>query len=249
LARYAAEYWPRHAKFGSVSARIKDGMESLFDEDKPHFATWLWIYNEVYASPMPGMRPEKPRAVPLYHAALHGFRDLAAHFIAKSPEHVNARGYLGRTGMHAAATRGHTDILLLLLEHNAEVDGLDDYGATPLHFASYSGILSAGQCLLDHGADINIRDLYGKTPLLNAAREGEVEFAQMLLERGEVIDTRDNGGMTPLHKAVEWGKIQVVRLLLEHGADVNARDKLGKTPSRFTTQQDILELLSQYGSE
>src|SRR5882762_968670 len=79
LARYAAQYWPRHAGFGSVSARIKDGMECLFDEDKPHFSTWLRIYNEWSDKRMSSMRPEKPRAVPLYHAALHGFRDLAAH--------------------------------------------------------------------------------------------------------------------------------------------------------------------------
>jgi hypothetical protein len=34
--------------------------------------------------------PEKPEAVPLYHAARLGFRDLAAHLIAEHPEHVNA---------------------------------------------------------------------------------------------------------------------------------------------------------------
>jgi hypothetical protein len=43
LARYAAEYWNTHARFGNVSSRIEDGMERLFDAAKPHFATWLWI--------------------------------------------------------------------------------------------------------------------------------------------------------------------------------------------------------------
>jgi hypothetical protein len=46
LARYAAQYWATHARFENASSRIKDGMECLFDADKPHFATWLWIYNE-----------------------------------------------------------------------------------------------------------------------------------------------------------------------------------------------------------
>src|SRR5712675_459222 len=45
LALYAAEYWDRHAQFGNVSSYVKRGMECLFDADKPHFATWLWIYN------------------------------------------------------------------------------------------------------------------------------------------------------------------------------------------------------------
>jgi hypothetical protein len=47
LARYAAEYWPTHARVENVSSHIKDGMDRLFDADKPHFATWLWIYNEI----------------------------------------------------------------------------------------------------------------------------------------------------------------------------------------------------------
>jgi len=87
------------------------------------------------------------------------------------------------------------------------------------------------------------------TPLFDAIFKGRVGFAQMLLERGALIDARDNRGRTPLHKAVEKGKIQVARLLLEHGADVNARDQSGRTPSQHTTQREILELLSEYGSE
>jgi 26S proteasome non-ATPase regulatory subunit 10 len=71
----------------------------------------------------------------------------------------------------------------------------------------------------------------------------------MLLERGAAIDARDNDGKTSLHVAVELGKIEVARLLLKHGADVNVRDKIGRTPSQCTTQRDILELLSEYGSE
>jgi ankyrin repeat protein len=63
-----------------------------------------------------------------------------------------------------------------------------------------------------------------------------------------VIDARGDDGGTSLHRAVEEGKMEVARLLLEHSADVNARDESGKTPSQYTTQQEILELLSEYGS-
>jgi hypothetical protein len=253
LAPYAAQYWPRHAEFGSVSTRIKDGMECLFDEDRPHFATWLWIYDEAYGGTrMSTMRPEKPGAVPLFHAARLGFRDLAAHLIAEHPEHVNARNYQQATAMYAAATGGNIDVLSLLLEHHADVDSRYAFGSTSLHFASYRGALSVGQCLLDHGADINARDRDDWTPLYVCActSSGEhIEFAQMLLKRGAVVDARDDHGRTSLHRAVGLGRIEVARLLLEHGADVNACDKSGKTPSQYTTQQEILELLSGYGAE
>ena len=252
LAPYAAEHWASHAKFGGVSARIKDGMECLFDEDKPHFAVWLWIYDEERSKRMSTKRPEEPKAVPLYHAARLGFRDLAAHLIAKHPEHVNARDDCKDTPMHVAAGR-NTDILSLLLEHGGYVDSRGGSSWTPLHWASSHGILSAGKCLLDHGADINAREVDGWTPLytcvLHATSERYVEFAQMLLERGAVIDARDNRGRTSLHVAAEEGRIQAARLLLVHGADVNARDHLGETPSHYTRQQEIIELLSEYGAE
>ena len=245
LARYAAWYWGRHGEFGSVSARVKDGMEWLFDEDKPHFATWRWIYHGMVTK-----RPEKPRSVPLYDAASLGFRDLAAHLITEHPEHVNAENELGiDTAMHAAAKGGYTNIISLLLEHDADIKSRNVSDETPLHSASCCGKLETGQHLLDHGAEIDAQDVSGFTPLCDAARLGHVEFAQMLLERGAMIDIRDERGRTPLGWAVYKGEIQVAQLLLTHGADVNARDGSGKTPSKYTTRQDILELLSEYGSE
>ena len=247
LARYAAQYWATHARVENASAWIKDGMECLFDADKPHFATWLWIYNEdLYGRSMSTMRPEKPEAVPLCYAARLGFRDLAEHLITEHPEHLNAKGRDEETPMHVAAYAGHADILSLLLDHGADVDGRSIFNHTPLHRASLRGKVEAGQCLLDRGADVHARSNSFRTPLLLAV--DEVEFVRMLLKHGARINDYDFQGHTPLHRAVETQNIQTVRLLLEHGADVNARDYKGRgrTPSEFTTQQDILELISEF---
>ena len=252
LARYAAQYWATHARVEDVPSRIRDVMESLFDADKPHFATWLWIYDEdQFGDSMSTMRPEKPEAVPLYYAARLGFRDLAEHLIAKHSEHVNASGGCEVTPMHAAAKAGHIDILTLLLEHGADMDGRGPYNRTPLHLASLYGKVEAGQCLLDHGADINSRDDGDWTPLYLAVRRGKVELVRMLLERGARTDGLHDKLFhgTVLHRGVREGNTQVLRLLLEHGAEVNARDKKGRTPSQLTGQQEILELLSKYGAE
>ena len=249
LARYAAQYWATHARFESTSSHIKDGMECLFDGDKPHFATWLWIYNEDQnGRSMSTMCPQRPEAVPLYYAALLGFRDLAEYLISEHPSHINARG--GREGnpMHVAARAGHASILTLLLEHGADVDDRDAT-FTPLHQASFYGKFESGRCLLDRGADINARDYDGWTPVLMAAYQGHVELAQMLLERGAKPGARDNfSGRTPLHWAVLKRSIQAVRLFLEHGADVHARDKSGDTPSQLASSlgyHEIVELLPE----
>ena len=250
LARYAAQYWATHARFENASSRIKNGIESLFDADKPHFATWLWIYNEDQdGDSMSTMHPEKPAAVPLYHAIMLGFRDLAKQLIAEHPELVNATGGAKGAPMHAAAIAGYVDVLSLLFENGADLEGRNEYYRTPLHEASYNGKFDAQQCLLDRGADIDARDNIDYTPLFWAVFNRHVESVRMLLERGaRTDDPHDMAyGGTVLHLGVRMGGIQVVRLLLENGMDVNARDKKGKTPSQLTNQQDILELLSKYG--
>jgi hypothetical protein len=253
LARYAAQYWARHARIENVSSRIKDGMECLFDADEPHFATWLWIYNEDRRDgSMSTMRPEEPEAAPLYYAARFGFRDLAEHLIAKHPGHVNARGGEEETPMHVAAGEGHSDILSLLIDYGADVNGRGKYGDTPLHRALENARPEAEQFLLNRGADIDIQNGYSNTALMYAMYYGRVEFARILLERGAMIDARGNDGWTPLHFAAFNGQIGAVRLVLEHGADVNVRDRLGETPSRLGSRgghQEIVELLSGYGAK
>jgi hypothetical protein len=251
LARYAAVYWPTHARVEDVLSHIKDGMERLFDADKPHFATWLWIYNPDLRRSMPTMRPEEPEAVPLYHAARLGFRDLAERLIVEHPEHVDARGGFWETPIHAAVFAEHANILSLLIEHGADIEGRS-FDGTPLHHAASYGRVQIGQCLLDLGANINARDDDRDTPLMNAVYEGHVEFARMLLERGAVIDAQGYYGETALHRAIRLEHTQAVQLLLEHGADLNVRDNDGKTSSELASlcgNQEIVELLSVYGAE
>jgi ankyrin repeat protein len=254
LARYAAQYWPTHARFENALSYVKDGIECLFDATKPHFATWLWVYDEERPNrSMFTMCPEKPEAVPLYYAARLGFRDLAERLIAEHPEHVNARGGSEATPMHVAVFAGDADILSLLLDHGADLEARGNYDWTPLHQASDRGELEAGQYLLDHGADIHARDDDDWTPLFPATINGNVEFVRMLLDRGAKIHVSDSdGGTTPLHWAVKEGNIRVARLFLGRGADVNGRDKEGRTPSQLALERnlhEIVELLSAYGAE
>jgi ankyrin repeat protein len=250
LVRYAAQYWPPHARVENVSLRIKNGMECLFDADKPYFMMWLWIYDgEKGGRSMSTSHPEKPAAVPLYYAARLGICDLVEHLIAEHPEHVNAKGGLEVTPMHAAASAGHANVLSLLIEHGADINGLGVHGYTPLHRASLHGKLEAGQLLLNRGANIDAQNRFNNTALSSTIFQGHVEFARMLLERGARIDARDSTGRTALHyAAMEDNQVEAARLLLEHGADVNARDAYGKTPSQMGSPE-IVKLMSEYGGE
>ena len=252
LAKYAAEHWVNHARVENVSSHIKDGMECLFDANKPHFAAWLWIYNEDrHGLSMSTMSPEKPEAVPLYYASLLRLRELTVHLLAEHPEDLYARGGSEVTALHACASHGYVDMLSLLVEHfpNLDIRGLDD--GTPLHRTSYRGHLEIGRRLLDCGANINAEEDLGWTPLYIAAFTGQLEFARMLLERGASINTPNAVGETPLHVASEGGYSEVVRLLLEHGADFSARDTLGRTPSDVASGRvwrEIVQIFSEYST-
>ena len=248
LAQYAAQYWATHAQIQNVSSRIKDGMECLFDTDKPHFATWVWIYDEdQWGRSMSTPHPEKPKAVPLYYAAMLGFRDLAKYLIAKHPQHVTVRGGEEVTSLHVATSAGHSDIMSLLIEHGADVNGRGLVGNSPLHRASRSARLEAGQLLLNHGADINAQNDYNSTALIYATDSNQAEFARMLLERGAMIDARGIYGRTALHWAAVDGQTEAVRFFLERGADAHVRDEDGNTAYTLGLRKghyETVELLS-----
>ena len=60
LAKYAARHWVEHARFEDVSSYIQDGMDLLFDKDKPHFAIWVWVGmpqfgSELWSGPEPSV--------------------------------------------------------------------------------------------------------------------------------------------------------------------------------------------------
>jgi hypothetical protein len=250
LAKYAAQHWVEHARFKGVSCHIQDGMGCLFDADKPHLSAWLWIHNEdrlLERRSMATMSPEKPDAVPLYYAALFGFRDLTARLLAEHPEGVHAKGGYHETPLHASADRGHADVFSLLVEHFPNVDMTAGYlSRTPLLLASNGGHLEIGKWLLDHGADANAHDDLDWTPLIIAIRDGHLEFARMLLDNGAMTNLPHWN--TPLHAASRGGHDDVVRLLLEYGADLRALDYNGKTPFEVASQNgklEIAQLLSQ----
>jgi len=253
LAKYAAEHWVKHARFENVSSYVKDGMECLFDADKPHYATWLWVYKEDdYGDSTGTMSPDTPEAVPLYYAALFGFHDLTAHLLAEHPEDTHAKGGYYVTPLHASARRGHVEVFSLLVEHFPNLDIKGNHDQTPLHLASKEGHVVIGQQLLDRGVDINAHDDTDWTPLFVAALCGQVDSTRMLLERGASVNASDVNNETPLHVASNRGHVEVVRLLLEHGADPSLCDKAGSTPSdaaRGDMRLEIVQLLSEYGAK
>jgi Ankyrin repeats (3 copies) len=182
LSIYAAQYWIEHAQFENVSSRIAELMEELFDPDKRHFARWVWIFDVDrpwdWVEHMSSERPTQPEAAGLYYASLYGFRGVVEHLIASCPGGINASGGIHGTPLQASLIKGYFDIALLLLEHGADANAIDDLGRSPLNLASKSGCLDTAKFLLDFQPDANIHDGDGEIAPHVASRTGEAEVGR-----------------------------------------------------------------------
>lgn len=93
--------------------------------------------------------------------------------------------------LHKAAIFDNDVLLLLLLDHGAAVNALDQLGRTPLHWACIKRNGPAALMLLEHSADPSIDDKYRRTPLQYAALAQDPALANMLQEYQRMLRTRN----------------------------------------------------------
>ena len=74
----------------------------------------------------------------------------------------------GWRALHAAAQRGETAMLALLLSHGANLHATTRNNVTALHVAAFHGRLGAVKLLIARGADAQLADSNGSTALDNA---------------------------------------------------------------------------------
>ena len=129
----------------------------------------------------------------------------------------------------------NADIVKLLLEQEADVDGMtEDDRRTPLTIACYSeNNLGIIQLLLNAGADVN--GAGGElAPLHLASHFGNTEAIELFIEAGVVVNRVTIGdfgsGSTALHFAASQDQLPSMTILLAAGADSNIANAEGKTP-------------------
>ena len=271
LAKYAARHWVEHAQFEDVASHVKDGMEILFDSEKPHFAAWIKLHDidrttRYKRDSSTSKRPRHPSRNPLYYSVLCGFYDLVKHLAIKHPQHVqeHVTAIYARydSPLLAAVSENYLEVAELLLEHGAAIDCRETTGKTILLEVlsrSRRNLVSIVKFLLSHGADPNARDKILRCSLhLLAAKGGDLEVAQMLLKHNADVRSQDNNGKTPLHVLSEGRDrdkteyLEHVRLFLEHGANVNIRDKNGRTPLQLAVRCDryhLARILLEHGTD
>ena len=120
------------------------------------------------------------------------------------------------TPLHMASSRGHLNVVELLLKIGAQHDSRNRSGRTPLHEAARCGQKDVVKLLIDYGTDVDIKYDNGETPLSCAANRGHMDTVQLLLKMGADPNARSRRGETPLDQATRRRHRDVVQTLLKY---------------------------------
>uniref|UniRef100_A0A8C8RDG0 Ankyrin repeat and SOCS box containing 3 n=1 Tax=Pelusios castaneus TaxID=367368 RepID=A0A8C8RDG0_9SAUR len=126
------------------------------------------------------------------------------------------------TPLFLAVENGHAEIIKLLLQHRANINGSHSWsGWNSLHQASFQGHTEILKLLLEQGANKECVDDFGITPLFIAAQYGKLESLRILISYGANVNCQAKDKATPLFIAAQEGHAECVELLLLKGANPN----------------------------
>jgi ankyrin repeat protein len=157
-----------------------------------------------------------------------------------------------------AAAYGNLEIVKLLVEAGADLNGQVAYGDVALIKADEHGNDDIIEYLIREGADVNVPNYYGVTPFIGFCWEGQLELVKLAAKHGGDVNSSfeakvgDGAGMknfSPFQAAVAYGRRDVVAFLLSHGADPKAKDYKGRSPVELAESKghkEIVRLLRKH---
>jgi cytohesin len=178
------------------------------------------------------------------------------------------------TPLQMAVERDETNIVEILLKHNAKVNSirgslqgggssslrrsrefgmprpLQPYCITAVQFAVWTENRPLIEQLLKYGANLNKP---GCEALDWPIRTGNIEMVEYLIAKGaDPSATTPSLQRTHLHNAVIAGQKNMAERLLQCGVDLDAKDRFGQTATHLavlTEREDIADLLREHGAK
>lgn len=270
---YVARNWTRHLEMidrqgwtddlaGDAKYALSVGSQSLLsmiqtsDPDNKKQAYWETTVDSL--------------ASPIYYTAALGLCQLTKLLIDAGADVNGISPKTSGTALYVAASEGHKDVIILLLENHADVNQISRTGASALQAAAFDENIEIVQLLLEYGADINDQGghdgnalqaaaycgsiesgWYGKE-LQAAAFEGKKEIVQLLIDHGAKVDAQGGYFGNALQAAASKGDKEVVQLLVDHGAEINAQGGMfgnALQASIISDKVEIAEILLSLGAK
>ena len=145
------------------------------------------------------VRPEMYLSTHLMQTLAENWRK-KVQLLIQSGAVVNIQDLNGCSPLHDAAIFGDLELIELLLDNNADINTVNNWGATPLHFLClnmkpFSKVDPMVDLLLQTGVDINRQDLYGSTAIHYAIYADNKEMTLKLLGKGASEKLKDGNGL------------------------------------------------------
>ena len=116
--------------------------------------------------------------------------DLAsANLLIEAGASVNRPNW---TPLHYAASKGHTEMMRLLIDNDAYIDSESPNGTTPLMMAAYYATPKAVKLMLEEGADPNLQNKDGQTALDMALSKDKKLSAQYIRVFLDALEAKEN---------------------------------------------------------
>lgn len=164
----------------------------------------------------------------------------------------DAADFFGVTGLMLAAINGHTEIMDLLIQYNADVNRTDNDGMTALLYAllySNDEIVYRLFPLID---EIDHQNEEGFTALMFISQTDNISFAQYAVYRGANVNHTNRLGISPIMYASAFGNFFVVDFLHFHGANMDHQSDDGSAAihmAAYYGHEEVMGLLLELGTD
>eukprot|EP01119_Soliformovum_irregulare_P003382 TRINITY_DN1385_c0_g1_i1.p2 TRINITY_DN1385_c0_g1~~TRINITY_DN1385_c0_g1_i1.p2 ORF type:complete len:711 (-),score=125.71 TRINITY_DN1385_c0_g1_i1:2148-4085(-) len=152
---------------------------------------------------------------------------------------VNTRGAGHRNPLHYACLSGQTQIVEVLLRHQAQPDDQDDHGWTSLHWAANNNHYEIVRLLLQNGANKTMSNKEGKIPA-ELAKKSSIKH-MLEATNVELYDWLKSHGLESCSK--DLGTEEITLTILPTLSDVDLKDLGIKLGTKKKLMQAISELV------
>ncbi|KAL8919498.1 MAG: hypothetical protein Q9172_004952 [Xanthocarpia lactea] len=250
---YAGRFWGFHTRMSGPNAALTSKVLAFMKLDQnlscaTQVAQQEFMFDSWVKHPTDG-----PVLAPVVVAAYFGLTYVAAALLDHGANaNVLARPPDGVSALDIACQKGHRDVVKLLLDRGAIIQGQQLRKVGPLHRAASFNHPAVVEVLLEHSqALVHAKNSHGKTALHDAAERGLLEVVQLLIKHGADLRAKSNTMETPLSYAASSGNISCVQALLDAGVPLDhdeARVKQATYTAAARSQHSMLQWLYDKGA-
>ncbi|KAG9530703.1 purine and uridine phosphorylase, partial [Aureobasidium melanogenum] len=233
FAEYCCEWWTIHYRCSEGATEEETYQDGLKLYETGGETYWYWFsrfWSKHVGDDGPFWYGPPPTMTKIRLAAYNNHGRILEHFLSVGNADLGEEDEDGMTALKWASAKGHSNIVLMLLNKGADVNAQSGDSGNALQIASARGHDNIVKTLLDKGADVNNQS-GDYTALQEASEEGHEKIVQMLLDKGADVNAQ-HVDFTALEAASSRGHDKIVQMLLDKGADIRQYDNAIRAAQR-----------------